>query len=381
MSITAKRRHRDSRTVYEVRLRDPGGKEYSRTFETRKAAEAYEAEQRAARARGGWVDPRRADVAFSEVARTWLSGDPTKRGPGLARDESIIRNHLLPAIGDRPLGSITPRDVQVLVIAWTKRSAPNTVKRQYGVLTAILNYAVDSDLIARSPARGVRMPAQLGTRSCHVVTAEELAALADALGEAYAPMAYVGAVLGLRWAECAGLKIGRLDFLGRTLTVAEQRTRGLGGRMVEGPPKSAAGHRVLSVPNPLMEMLAEHLRRRGITAADPSAYVFVGANGGPLEYSGFRQRVWRPACKAVGLPELGFHDLRRANATVLVSTGVDVKTAQTRLGHSDPRLTLAIYAQATTDGDRRAAQKLGDALMKPVGASNEGSGHQGHRAG
>jgi integrase len=65
------------------------------------------------------------------------------------------------------------------------------------------------------------------------------------------------------------------------------------------------------------------------------------------------------------LPELGFHDLRRANATVLVSTGVDVKTAQTRLGHSDPRLTLAIYAQATTDGDRRAAQKLGDALMKP----------------
>jgi integrase len=114
-----------------------------------------------------------------------------------------------------------------------------------------------------------------------------------------------------------------------------------------------------------MEMLAEHLRRRGITAADPSAYVFVGANGGPLEYSGFRQRVWRPACKAVGLPELGFHDLRRANATVLVSTGVDVKTAQTRLGHSDPRLTLAIYAQATTDGDRRAAQKLGDALMKP----------------
>jgi hypothetical protein len=57
MSITPKRRHRDGRTVYEVRLRDPGGKEYSRTFETRKVAEAYEVEQRAARARGGWVDP------------------------------------------------------------------------------------------------------------------------------------------------------------------------------------------------------------------------------------------------------------------------------------------------------------------------------------
>ena len=34
-------------------------------------------------------------------------GGPHRTGPGLARDESIVRNHLLRAIGDRPLGSIT----------------------------------------------------------------------------------------------------------------------------------------------------------------------------------------------------------------------------------------------------------------------------------
>ena len=38
----------------------------------------------------------------------------------------------------------------------------------------------------------------------------------------------------------------------------------------------------------------------------------------------------------------GFHDPRRANATNLVLANVDPKTAQTRLGHSDPRLTLAV---------------------------------------
>jgi integrase len=282
MSIDAKRRQRDGRTVYEVRLRDQRGTEYSRTFETRKAAEAYQTEQRAQRARGSWVDPRRAEVAFGEVARYWLASDPTKRGSGLARDESIVRNHLLPAIGDRPLGSLTPRDVQMLVGSWFKTLAPKTVKRQYGVLTAVLNYAVATDLIARTPARGVRLPTARPTRTCHVVGADELAALGDALGETYAPMAYVGAVLGLRWAECAGLKVGRLDFLGRTITVAEQRTRGLGGRMVEGPPKSAAGNRTMTVPAPLMAMLAEHLKRRGVTAADPVAYVFVGPQDGPL---------------------------------------------------------------------------------------------------
>lgn len=60
-----------------------------------------------------------------------------------------------------------------------------------------------------------------------------------------------------------------------------------------------------------------------------------------------------------GLAGTGFHDLRRANASTLVAEGVDVKTAQTRLGHSDPRLTLAIYAQAVPEADRAAATALG----------------------
>lgn len=70
--------------------------------------------------------------------------------------------------------------------------------------------------------------------------------------------------------------------------------------------------------------------------------------------------------KAAGLDGLNFHDLRRTNATAMVAEGVDVKTAQARLGHSDPRWTLAIYAQATTEGDRSAASKLGARLMGQV---------------
>jgi hypothetical protein len=42
----------------------------------------------------------------------------------------------------------------------------------------------------------------------------------------------------------------------------------------------------------------------------------------------------------------------------LVVYGVDLKTAQTRLGHSDPRLTLAVYAMATTEGDAAASRRL-----------------------
>ena len=42
-----------------------------------------------------------------------------------------------------------------------------------------------------------------------------------------------------------------------------------------------------------------------------------------------------------------------------VLDGVDLKTAQTRLGHSDPPLTLAVYAQTTSEADRAAAEALG----------------------
>jgi integrase len=51
---------------------------------------------------------------------------------------------------------------------------------------------------------------------------------------------------------------------------------------------------------------------------------------------------------------LGFHELRGANATAMVRHHVDLKTAHTRLGHSDPTLTLAVSAQATPQGDQDA---------------------------
>jgi hypothetical protein len=59
----------------------------------------------------------------------------------------------------------------------------------------------------------------------------------------------------------------------------------------------------------------------------------------------------------------GFHDLRRASATVLVVGGVNVRTAQARLGHSDPRLTLSLYAQVVEEADRLAADTAGSAFF------------------
>ena len=352
---------------YDVRLRDPEGRGYWRTFRTKKEAGTFQARELADRSRGAWVDPRKAETTFGEWAAAWLAGDPAKRPKTRATDEGVVRRHLLPALGTKPLGAVTPLDVQRLVAGWAARYKPNTVRRHYAVLRAILRAAVEADLLGRSPCRGVKLPVPEPVER-PMLAPPDLERLAEAIGPRHRALVYVGCVLGLRFGECAGLRVGRLDFFRSTLTVAESLGE-VRGALVAGAPKSAAGRRTMRVPAPLVAMLAEHLAARGLTAADADAHVFAAPEGGPLRYAGFRSRVWVPATRAAGLDGLGFHDLRRAAATAMVAMGVDLRTAQARLGHSDPRLTLAVYAQATSDGDRTAADRLGEHFMAPGGAT------------
>jgi integrase len=364
MASVTRRRTKTGATRYDVRYWTPDGSQRSETFRTRKDADRWASSVETDQHRGAWIDPRAANRLFSDVSALWLMANPTKRPSAYARDESIIRVHLVPAFGDLPVGKVTPPRVRAVVESWSELQ-PRTVRRMYGVLRAIFAYAVEEGLFLASPCRGVKLPS-VDPVSCHVVTAGELVQLAEALGEDYAAMVYLGAMLGLRWGEVAGLRVQRLDLLARTLTVAEQATRGPKGTTVFGPPKSNAGRRILAIPESLAEMLAMHLARRGLTAADAAALVFTAADGDVLDYANFRHRIWLPACERSRLSGLKFHDLRRANATALVQAGVDIKTAQARLGHSDPRLTLGVYAQATSEADRAAATMLDASFSPPV---------------
>lgn len=359
MSIHARRTKGGTR--YDVRLRDPAGQPYKRTFRTKREAETFQAQQRADRSRGLWLDPRQGEMNFGRWADEWLAGDARKRPRTRARDAEVIRVHLAPTLGTRPLASITPLDVRRLVASWAERYQPTTTRRHYAVLRAILAAAVEADLLGRSPCRKVKLPA-VEPHEPRLVTPEELAHLAEVLGADYGPMAYVGAVLGLRWGECAGLRVGRLDLLRSKLTVAETLGE-VNGAVVVSEPKSRAGLRTLAVPERLVSMLSEHLARRGLSAADADAFVFVSPDGGPLRYANWRSRVWRPAVVAAGLESLTFHALRHAATTAMLTSGVDLRTAQVRLGHSDPRLTLGTYAHATPDSDQDAAERVGAHFM------------------
>ncbi len=354
---------------WEARYRDIRGRQRTKTFESRASARAWLASTETDMRRGSWVDPRHTAAPLEVVAEHWIKSGDAKRPGSIARDQSILTKHVLPVLGGRAVGSVTRQDVQQLASGWAGRYSPSTVARHYACLRALFSFAESCDLIVRSPCRSIRTPAVVA-REAQILDSAQLQLLATAM-DPYGPMVYL-AVLGLRWGEIAGLWVGDVDFLRGVVSVVRQRTRGEKGRMVEQDPKTRAGRRPLSVPGWVTTMLSEHLADRGVTGGDPDARVFVSPDGEPLHYSNWRRRVWLPACAATDLPDLTFHDLKHTAATVLVAEGVDVKTAQVRLGHANPQTTLRIYAQVTEQADRLAAERVGDRL-RPVVTKLHGS--------
>jgi integrase len=177
-------------------------------------------------------------------------------------------------------------------------------------------------------------------------------------------MPLVAGLVGLRWGEVAGLQVGDCDLLARRLHVRRQVTRGEGGRPIVLSPKTAAGVRSVAIPAALADELAAHLARRGLDGSSPEAWVFGGREG-PLWYQNWRTRIWVPACRAAGLAGLRFHDLRALAATVMARTGVDVRTAMTRLGHTNVATTLRTCPRGGRPGRRRERGVLpaGDLML------------------
>lgn len=226
---------------YDVRLRDPSCKPYCRTFNTKKDAQAYEAEQLTARNKGSWIDPRTLDTPFAEVAHRWLQNGTSKRSKTKIRDEGIVRRHLLPPLGARPIGSIRSFDLQALINKWGEAGlSAASITRHKAVLSAIFNLALNDDLLMKSPVSGLRLPRQ-ETKPGRVLTSEESCRLLEVVHPNHYPVIYMLLTTGMRWSELAGLDIRHLDLMGRpsTLTI-EQGAHEVAAGIEITPTKSLA---------------------------------------------------------------------------------------------------------------------------------------------
>jgi hypothetical protein len=98
---------------------------------------------------------------------TWLEGWITQALTGSDRkqatkdlDASIARTHLVPTIGEIPLGRLRPSDVEALIVGRRQAGlSASTVRTIYTVRRAALDIAVRDGLLGRNPAAAaVRRP-------------------------------------------------------------------------------------------------------------------------------------------------------------------------------------------------------------------------------
>jgi integrase len=326
---------------WEVRYRDPNGRTRRARFDTKGQAKDLLANVRTDGRRGTWIAPELGQITFGKWVDEWWSTSVHLRSATRTRYERDLKLHIRPRFEQTQLAKITPRDVRAWLSEMQAQGLPaSSIRRRFSVFRKITGDAVAMDMLARTPCRGVKPPADTPL-DITVLSAEDIAQLAAAMPEWCRTWVWFAAYTGLRWSEMIGLARRDIDPVHRRVTVRRQIVE-VGSRFEGfGEPKTAAGRRTVDLPRFLCEMLNEQLAERG--QPGPEGLVFVNTRGNPPHLSSFTSQTWKKARERVGRPDLRWHDLRHTAVALAIANGAHPKMVQERMGHASISVTLDRY--------------------------------------
>ena len=314
---------------WRARYRSPDGRERSKSFARRTDAEHFLAQVEVDKTRGSWIDPDLATLPFNEWADRWLRSTTHLKPKTQYGYESMLRARLLPEFGSAAIGDIRPIHVREWMSRLQARGlSASSCRQAYHLLTAIMRTAVEDGLIAASPCNGIKLP-RLPQVEMAYLSPDQLRELLRVIDPNYRLLVEILAIGGLRFGEAAALRRGRCDLVRSRLMIAESLSD-VSGTLHFGPPKTHQ-HRAVTMPQFLRDRIAQHLS----TIEGTSTLVFQAPNGGPIRYSNFARRVWKPALVEAGLPDMGLHALRHTCAALLIAQGAhqSITTTLDRYGH------------------------------------------------
>ncbi|WP_406309986.1 tyrosine-type recombinase/integrase [Streptomyces sp. NBC_00623] len=350
---------------WQARYREPVTgqlRSAEQTYATKTDAEVALTHIEADISRGQWEVPDKQAVPFAEYAEAWLR-DRKLAARSRERNEAVIRLHIRPTFGSGSLADVTTSRVR----AWRGQLlaagvGEPTVVKAYQVLRAIMNTAVDDELVRRNPCR-VKGADRYDVPERPVLTVAEVYAVADAMAPRYRLLVLLAAFTTLRFGELASLRRRDIDTAGRVVLVQRAQAEMQDGKLFDKAPKSAAGVRPVAFPDEILADVIDHLER--YAGAGRDGHVFLGPQGGQLRRSNFRDD-WIKARKDAGIAaDVHFHDLRHTGNT-LAAAGASTRELMTRMGHSTARAAL-IYQHMTADRDRAIADRLGSMIRQRQG--------------
>ncbi len=354
----------DGTTRYRARYRDPSGRQHEKRFARKIDARRWLEEATSALVTQTWTAPERGRVTVVVWAEQWLAAQVGLKPSSRQRYANLLRAHVLPAWGTHRLADIRHPDVAAWVAQTLERGfAPATVRHAHRVLSLLLDLAVRDGRIPRNPAQRVPLP-RITRDEPRFLTRDEVERLADSAGDD-GDVIRLLAYTGLRFGEMAALRVRRVDFLRRRLTIAESVTE-VAGQAVFGTPKT---HQQRTVPLP--EMLVDALSRR-CAGKHRDDFLLATPSGTVLRLRNWRRVVFDPAVHAAGLTDVTPHDLRHTAASLAVASGATVKAVQRMLGHASAAMTLDVYSGLFDDDLSDLAARM-DAAAREAASARVGA--------
>jgi integrase len=346
---------------WQARWRDAAGKQRARRFDTKADAKAYEAEMILQTGRGA-APVVVTSSTVAELADQWLAASINLAAGTIATYRRDLTRYILPKFGAMDPAKVTAPMIQAWLTAELDDYAPSSVHRHYRVLRTMFGWAVRQDQLTLNPCDRVQPP-RVPAKTPRFLTAEQVEQIAAELPDRYRALVLVAAYGGLRWGEAIGLRRGDVD--GARLTITSQLQQ-LNGRWLRSEPKTAAGRRMVVLPESVAAELNAHMQK--YSSDHPEGLVFINEHGHPVGKS-FRHNLWVPALARCGLvtverrsgrrPIYGkgptFHDLRHTSVALAISAGAHPKAIQSRLGHASIGMTMNTYGHLLDDGSGLAA--------------------------
>jgi integrase len=258
--------------------------------------------------------------------------------------------HIEPQLGGYALRNLDVPAVE----AWARDldAGPEAKAKAARLLRALTSFAHRRGMMPTDPGRVLVVPASRARalRPDEIPTKADVERLAEEVSDRYRAVVLLLGLGGLRIGEAIALRVDRIDFDRRRITVDASASE-VGGVLTFGKPKTHAGERSFTAPSVLLDALREHIERY----PSDSGLVFTAPDGGPLRPGNFRSRVFDPAADRAGLGGLHLHDLRHTCASTLAAAGASAGEIAHRLGQANVAVTQQVYMHVLRSRDEALA--------------------------
>jgi integrase len=243
-----------------------------------------------------FVDPKAGQALFRAAAQTWLD-QHLGADSSIATYQSVLRAHIDPAIGGKPISAIRREDIKALIAGMHRKGlSASRIGCAHLVISAVLAEAVRDKKLAVSPCTGIQLPGVVTAADFILPAHNQVEAVAAGLAPDWAATVWLMHGCGLRIGEALAVSLRSRISDDSTLRVKEQVNPA--GQLRPLKHRTAGEFRDIPLPQYVSEAIDKHAADHGTTG---DGYLFQGRKY-KLVVRRTYQQDFRGAAGRAGLP-------------------------------------------------------------------------------